>query len=179
MHFLREIFFLIIAIRTDDYFSGNDAVDFPGNNEQRISLALTFQIDADSNKLIISDMGEVSLTKPAEWTPDDQNYDGFFLLESPLVVSAPAGDEDGINLPWFDTADAVLMFHFVHRDYASVKLRVVWREDGQQVEVWPDGRGWVGVFLSPLLWPSFFPHNQLTQIRIEPSIISSHFIDLE
>lgn len=138
-----SIFFLILAIRTDDYFKGNDAVDFPGNNEQRMSVGLTFQIDADANKLIISDMGEVSLIKPAEWSPEnplknEDDDDDVFLLETPVVVSAPAGDDDGVNLPWFDTADAVLMFHFVHRDYASVRLRVAWKENGQKVEVWPD-----------------------------------------
>lgn len=144
--------FLIIFIRTDDYFNRNDAVDFLGNNEQRISLALTFQVTADSNNLIVADMGEVSLTKPVQWTPNDQGDDDFFLLESPLVVSAPAGDDDGINLPWFDTADAVLMFHFLHRDYASVRLRVVWRDDGQKVELWPDGRGWVGFLFQTLFF---------------------------
>jgi hypothetical protein len=140
--------FLILAIRTDDYFNENHSVDFPGNNEQRICLALTFQIDADSNKLIISDMGEVSLTKPEEWNPANKEDDAFFLLESPLVVSAPTGDDDGVNLPWFDTADAVLMFHFLHRDHASVRLRVVWRENGQKVEVWPDVGVWVGFLFS-------------------------------
>lgn len=54
-------------------------------------------------------------------------------------MSAPAGDTDGISLPWFDTADAVMMYHFIHRDEALVSLDVGYREGGRELNIWPAG----------------------------------------
>lgn len=54
-------------------------------------------------------------------------------------ISAPAGDTDGISLPWFDTADAVMMYHFINRDEALVRLDVSYRDGGRELRIWPAG----------------------------------------
>ncbi|EED16853.1 hypothetical protein TSTA_019150 [Talaromyces stipitatus ATCC 10500] len=69
-------------------------------------------------------------------SPGEESDDGSPVS---LSVSAPAGDTDGISLPWFDKADAVMMFHFIHRDEALVKLNVGFEKDKKRLDVWPAG----------------------------------------
>lgn len=66
-----------------------------------------------------------------------KNYGDEPLTMTPM--SAPTGDTDGISLPWFDTADAVLMYHFIHRDSALITLELVYREGGRKLNIWPAG----------------------------------------
>jgi hypothetical protein len=126
------------------YFSRISAVEFP--DESRSHIALTFKIDGASDSLVICDTARVALTRPTKLTSvqeQQEERDGFFSLETPIIVSAPAGDTDGINLPWFDTADSILMSHYIQRDRAFVKLRVGFRQGARKLEVWPGEDHWV------------------------------------
>lgn len=75
----------------------------------------------------------VSLTR----APELVKHDGDDPIR--MTLSAPAGDTDGINLPWFDTADAVMMYHFIHRDEAQTTLDLVYRGGGRELNIWPAG----------------------------------------
>ncbi|KAH8705226.1 hypothetical protein BGW36DRAFT_421792 [Talaromyces proteolyticus] len=136
------------VLKVDEYFpsSNNGGIaDFTTNNERRRNLVLTFNVDKASDSLIICGTTKVSLKKPTQLTSvqkQGEENDDFVLLEPPIRVSAPAGDTDGISLPWFDTADAAIMFYLIHHDQALVKLRVGFREGGRKLEVWPGGDDW-------------------------------------
>lgn len=122
---------------------------------------MTFKIDKASGSLVICDTGRAPLTKPTELTPiqeQELDNDALIRLETPVVVSVPAGDTDGINLPWFDTADSVLMFHLIHRDRALVKLQVGFRDEGRKLEVWAGSDGWV---CTSFLWIDYMNERML------------------
>lgn len=67
-------------------------------------------------------------------------------VSEPVTVLAKTGDRDGINPPWFDAADSMLLFWMVQRDEALISLRIRWdgQVDGEgKVEIWPDAGRWV------------------------------------
>lgn len=57
-----------------------------------------------------------------------------------INVTARVGDADGANLPWFPIADSILLFWWIHKENATIPLRVQWvvQEDGglQRLELW-------------------------------------------
>ncbi|QGA20609.1 hypothetical protein EYB26_008315 [Talaromyces marneffei] len=116
-----------------EYFS-KDVSNFINNNEPREFIALTFRIDKASNALVICGTTKHGLTRAPETV--GINDEGNTSRGS---LSVPAGDVDGVSLPWFETADAVMMFHFIHRDKAVVTLDVGYREGGRILKVWPAG----------------------------------------
>lgn len=95
---------------------------------------MTFRIDKASDALVICGVAKHALTRQTESVG---RYDDETV--STVSFSAPAGDTDGISLPWFDTADAVMMFYYIHRDEAMVTLDVGYREGGRILKVWPAG----------------------------------------
>ncbi|OKL61413.1 hypothetical protein UA08_03685 [Talaromyces atroroseus] len=142
LHYLRHS-----RLARADFFPRDGSVGFTSNNEDRSNIALSFKIDEASDSLVVCGTGRVPLSRPAELSPEQQQEeeyenDGRIRLETLLRVSAPAGDHDGVNMPWFDTADAILMFHFIHRDEALVNLHVLYALDGGTLEVWPGGDDW-------------------------------------
>ncbi|RAO69154.1 uncharacterized protein BHQ10_005166 [Talaromyces amestolkiae] len=121
-----------------DFFSNAD-IEFTTNNEPRQNIALKFRLDRASNALFICGTtcvpsDGVLLTRPPELM---KHYDDERLTMTP--ISVPAGDTDGISLPWFDTADAVLMYHFIHRDSALVTLDLIYGGGGRELNIWPAG----------------------------------------
>jgi len=84
-------------------------------------FALSFQLHAEDMTLSVSgvdtrlsllraSVGTVGLTEPI------QN----------LNATAQVGDGDGANLPWFETADAALLFWQIHRENVVVPLTARW-----------------------------------------------------
>jgi hypothetical protein len=65
-----------------------------------------------------------------------QHQDEGFIVSDPIVVSAAVGDIDGVNPPWFDRADAILLYHTIAQDQALVTLRMLWKTNGI-IELWP------------------------------------------
>jgi hypothetical protein len=41
-------------------------------------------------------------------------------------VCARTGDTDGANLPWFEFADAILLFWWIHKDAVSLPITAIW-----------------------------------------------------
>lgn len=128
---LQVILYANYWCRYDEFFS-NGAAEFTTNNEHRQNIVLTFKIDKSS--LVICGTGRAFLTRAPELA---EHYGDDVLSMEPL--STPAGDTDGISLPWFDTADAVMMYHFIHRDEALVRLDGGYGEGGRELKIWPAG----------------------------------------
>jgi hypothetical protein len=57
-----------------------------------------------------------------------------------INVTARVGDADGANLPWFPIADSILLFWWIHRENATIPLKLKWvtqEESGlQRLELW-------------------------------------------
>lgn len=77
--------------------------------------------------------GTVNLTELAVKTP------GFLTNE--VYMWAPAGDQDGVSLPYFDYADATLIYHQAIATWQAVHLRFLVPATGV-VQVWKDMPRW-------------------------------------
>jgi hypothetical protein len=71
------------------------------------------------------------------------------VSESHPVLSR-TGDKDGINLPWFPTADATLLYWWLHRNFATTAIRSRTVPAESKVEIWPDSSWWISVSLLSL-----------------------------
>lgn len=58
-----------------------------------------------------------------------------------LVAEAKIGDFDGINLPWFSQADAILLFYDIHGETVDVPLQLEAHEN--KMSLWPDSASWI------------------------------------
>jgi hypothetical protein len=139
---------LIFSI--DDFFASSDistAVQASRVTGRR-SFALDYTIDIPNQSFHLGTDSHLNITPPAILP----------FVSSPFDTRAKAGDQDGINLPWFSYADATLLFgqSDIHgQDTAILSLRARWTESGR-FELWPDSHYWTNdssktPALSPLL----------------------------
>lgn len=85
------------------------------------AFALDYTLDVENLTLSVS-----GLQKPILLI--DPGLD-LVKSEEQVNVTARAGDQDGANLPWFDYADATLLYWWIHRDTIDAPLKVFRSED--------------------------------------------------
>ncbi|EEP80186.1 predicted protein [Uncinocarpus reesii 1704] len=145
--------------KTDIYFpfgeSGHEAID-KAHITKESNFALSFTLTPTSSitksealSITISDKSPIPLNPPGNShqngghkTKDGPPATSPETLSKPFTVRSPAGDKDGINLPWFEEADAVLLGASVSSGRMYITLRTRWNENGQ-FEIHTDGPGWV------------------------------------
>ncbi|KAL7923939.1 hypothetical protein ACQKWADRAFT_288320 [Trichoderma austrokoningii] len=91
------------------------SVQVPDGSRQ--GFALDYKLDVSSLTLAVS-----GLEQPLHLfrhTPAEDN-----ARVEQVNATAPAGDMDGANLPWFPPPDALLLFWEIHKEYATVPLRI-------------------------------------------------------
>jgi len=92
----------------------------------RSAFALDYTFDADNFALSIS-----GSQKPIPIIDTTLESAG---AEEEINVSARIGDEDGANLPWFEYADAILLYWWIHRDTIVMPV-VVRRSEANGVHI--------------------------------------------
>jgi hypothetical protein len=75
---------------------------------------------------------------------DSSEEEHELSLSLPIPLFFPNGDDDGINLPWFNTADSALLFWWLHHDNVEMPVRVRRVRVGEieRVELWADAAEW-------------------------------------
>lgn len=118
--------------------------------QSHFALAFTIASGPSSNlSLIISEADPISLTPPSaldqgQHGPGNEEHqtEPPSILSDPFAVRSPAGELDGISLPWFTEADAALLHASVSDGHMYVTLFTRWNENGQ-LEVRAYGPDWV------------------------------------
>jgi hypothetical protein len=101
----------------------------------RRSFALDYALDIPGQSLSLGPDASLNITPPSSLP----------YLSQEFKIRSKAGDQDGVNLPWFSRADATLLFgqsDIYGQDIASLFLRARWTESGM-LEIWPDSQQWV------------------------------------
>nr|KMM71890.1 hypothetical protein CPAG_08190 [Coccidioides posadasii RMSCC 3488] len=121
----------------------HEAIDKARLNEQSY-FALSFTIapalphtDGANLSLKISHSTPISLPRSRPLN----NGTNILSASKPFTVRSPAGETDGISPPWFDEADAVLLFASATNGRMYVTLRTLWNENGD-LEIRTDGPDW-------------------------------------
>ena len=94
-------------------------------------------------------------------------------MSEPITILAKAGDQDGINLPFFSFADSTLLFWGIHSaDVVNLPLRIAVLAETQHVQVLADGkspqRG--TPLLSLLIDPTHLSHSVVNAIWPAPDL---------
>jgi hypothetical protein len=104
-------------------------------------------------------------------------------VSDPFQVTAKTGDQDGINLPWFRKADAVLLFNAIHHDDVPMPVRFLvfsWK-----IQLWPESQRWENAQLPAphetplleLLSDNRFLAPSISSVMPTWSEIEAHFSD--
>jgi hypothetical protein len=88
--------------------------EFHVDANTRWSFALDYTFDLDTQTLSIS-----GIKKPVPIITLDLN------ATEEVTASARIGDSDGANLPWFEHADAVLLYWWIDKTTISVPLTII------------------------------------------------------
>lgn len=109
----------------------------------RYGFALDYSVSSSSNdllNLVISGSEEpLKIYHPTLST--DENAE-----ESQQILAvARTGDDDGVNLPWFDFADSILLYWWIHQDDVEAELVARWKwasipDKIQKLDVVPAGQ---------------------------------------
>jgi hypothetical protein len=130
-----------MRLRLRDYFP---RARYPLSYE-RSHFALTYDYNSLKNELVVgNDLGGESADNEHAFQFADllnhanssKSSDPYPVLTNQFGIGAKAGDVDGINLPWFKTADSVLLFWDIHGDIAKLSLRLHVVNESC-VQVWP------------------------------------------
>jgi hypothetical protein len=62
--------------------------------------------------------------KPIPIIYNDRAEEGSADVSLDISVQARIGDFDGANLPWFEYADSILLFWWIHKENADLPLSV-------------------------------------------------------
>lgn len=115
-------------------------------------FSLSFKIASGPSQnlsLLISNAKPIPLTPPAKLdqgdhgaNTEDQREKILSRISDPFAVRSPAGETDGISLPWFSEADAALLHAYVSNGHMYVTLFTRWSDD-RQLEIRAYGDDWV------------------------------------
>lgn len=120
---------ILMVSSTDDFFPHTDASEavrrVRKSGPYRWFFALDFRLAPDNTNTIEIGGNRFDLDAVNGTT-----------LENSFEATARAGDDDGINLPWFDKADSALLFWWIQRDDKTILFDVKSPNVGT-VEFWP------------------------------------------
>ena len=106
------------------------AISFIGGNSRR-SFALSYRLEQMKNTTLLTLMDGLTIDLSPEYATS------YPFTSQVRYTVAKAGDQDGVNPPWFSKADSTLLFWWIHRDTAKLSLRVRWM-GARTVEIWPN-----------------------------------------
>jgi hypothetical protein len=94
----------------------------------RQAFALDYTLDLNTLTLSIS-----GAEKPIPIIYHDEAGEDSADVSLDVTVLARVGDADGANLPWFESADSILLFWWIHKETVDLPLSVGWSVEDENM----------------------------------------------
>jgi hypothetical protein len=120
---------LVRCYNTRAYDTDGYPAEFP-SRESRHSFVLSYRIEQQRNTTLLYLQDGLTIDLSPSYVTS------YPFTSQEKYALANTGDQDGINPPWFTTADSTLLFWWIHGDKAKIALKVYWR-DAHNIEIWP------------------------------------------
>ncbi|PMD32405.1 hypothetical protein L207DRAFT_440479 [Hyaloscypha variabilis F] len=106
----------LTRVYDSDYFRSE-------KNQHRQGFALDYKLDLDALTLTISG-SEHGL-------PIFQVDQNTKSITEQINATARTGDRDGANLPWFEFADAVLLYWWIQKEHLEIPMDITWSVEAE------------------------------------------------